>query len=185
MTSMPISSTASMAARISWTTLALMVRLTLSQSESSVATWSHAAKVLTCISNSPWIYLREATWWSRVPATKSCLSRWLSSTSYSATWSSWPIQPLSAHCPSSMWPSPHCTPWLMNSCSRPSTPASFKGSCNGRTSNNAWSCSHASSSNDGTRHACFATPPSESGLCGELMERVPTSSVTPGQSLYL
>ncbi len=182
---MRISSTASMAARISWTILAWTARPTLSQSASSVATWSHAARVPTCISNSPWTYSREAIWWSRVPATKSCPSRWLSSTSCSATWSSWPIRPLSARCPSSMSRSPHCTQWPTNSCSMPSTPASSKGSCNGRTSSNAWSCSRASSSNGGTRRACSATPLSESGWCGELMERVRTSSATPGQSSAL
>lgn len=180
---MHISSTVSMVARISWTILAWMARPILSQLANSVATWSLAARVPTCISNSPWICLKEATWWSKAPATKLCPCRWLSSTSYSATWSSWPIQLLNVHCPSSMWRLPHCTPWLMNSCSRPSTPASSKGSCNGRTSNNAWSCSHASSSNGGTRRACFATPPSENGWCGELMARAQTSSVTPGQSI--
>lgn len=178
---MHIFSIGSMAARISWTILAWMARPTLSRLASSVTIWSRAAKGPTCILNSPWICLSEVTWSSRAPATKSCQSRWRSSTSYSATWSSWPTQPLSALCPSSMWRLPRCIPWLTSSCFRPSMPASSKGSCNGRTSNNAWNCSRASSLNGGTRRACFATPRSESGWCGELMERVQTSSVTPGQ----
>lgn len=181
-TSTHTSSTASTAAKTSWITSVSTARPTPASWASWAATWSPAVRAPTCTSNSPWTCSRGATWSSRAPATKWCPFRWLSSTSYSATWSSWPTLRSSAPCPSSTWHWPRYTQWRTSCCSRPSTLAPSGESCSGRTFSNAWRCSPASSSNGGTRLECSATRPSESGWCGGPKARAPTSSVTPGQT---